>query len=30
MGSRMCEFIGMRTGIEVRLSPGDRERLAAV
>ena len=30
MGSRMCEFMGMRKGIEVRLSPGDRERLAAV
>src|SRR5208282_5851828 len=30
MGSRMCEFMGMRKGIEVRLGPGDRERLAAV
>jgi transposase len=30
MGLRMCEFMGMRTGIEVRLGPGDRERLAAV
>ena len=27
MGSRMCEFMGMRKGIEVRLGPGDRERL---
>jgi transposase len=26
----MCEFTGMRKGIEVRLGPGDRERLAAV
>src|SRR5262249_61509981 len=26
----MCELIGMRKGIEVRLGPGDRERLAAV
>jgi hypothetical protein len=26
----MCEFMGMRKGIEVRLGPGDRERLAAV
>jgi hypothetical protein len=26
----MCEFIGLRKGIEVRLGPGDRERLAAV
>ena len=30
MGSRTCEFMGMRKGIEVRLGPGDRERLAAV
>jgi hypothetical protein len=30
MGSRMCEFIGMRKGIEVRLGLGDRERLPAV
>src|ERR1700739_4681541 len=26
----MCEFMGMRKGIEVRLGAGDRERLAAV
>jgi transposase len=26
----MCELIGMRKGVEVRLGPGDRERLAAV
>ena len=26
----MCEFMGMRKGIEVRLGLGDRERLAAV
>ena len=26
----MCEFMGMRKGIEVGLGPGDRERLAAV
>src|SRR5271165_2441924 len=26
----MCEFMGMRKGIEVRLGRGDRERLAAV
>jgi transposase len=30
MGLRMCEFMGMRKGIEVRLGAGDRERLAAV
>ena len=30
MGLRMCEFMGMRKGIEVRLGPGDRERLATV
>ena len=26
----MCEFVRMRKGIEVRLGPGDRERLEAV
>jgi hypothetical protein len=26
----MCEFRGMRKGIEVRLGPDDRERLEAV
>ena len=26
----MCELIGMRKGVGVRLSPGDRERLDAV
>src|SRR6516165_3833693 len=26
----MCELIGMRKGVEVRLGPGDRERLDAV
>ena len=26
----MCEFVQMRKGIEVRLGPGDRERLEAV
>ena len=30
LGSRMCEFAGMRKGIEVRLGAGDRERLEAV
>src|SRR5271166_3816281 len=30
LGSRMCEFMGMRKGIEVRLGPDDRERLEAV
>jgi hypothetical protein len=29
-GSRTCESGGMRKGIEVRLGPGDRERLEAV
>jgi hypothetical protein len=29
-GSRMCESGWMRKGIEVRLGPGDRERLEAV
>src|SRR6202162_2504547 len=29
-GWRMCELVGMRKGIEVRLGPGDRERLEAV
>ena len=26
----MCELVGMRKSIEVRLGPGDRERLEAV
>ena len=26
----MCELIGMRKGVDVRLGPGDRERLDAV
>src|SRR5271165_3704706 len=30
LGSRMCEFVRMRMGIEVRLGPDDRERLEAV
>ncbi len=30
MGSRMCEFVRMKMGIEVRLGVGDRERLEAV
>src|SRR5260370_9317343 len=29
-GSRMCESGWMRKGVEVRLGPGDRERLEAV
>src|SRR5580698_158753 len=29
-GSRICESGGMRKGVEVRLGPGDRERLEAV
>src|SRR6202166_4915258 len=29
-GSLMCESVWMRRGIEVRLDPGDRERLEAV
>src|ERR1700674_1046431 len=29
-GSRICESVWMRKGIEVRLGPGDRERLEAV
>src|SRR5437660_9812130 len=29
-GSRICESVWMRKGIEVQLSPGDRERLEAV
>src|SRR5678809_1328402 len=29
-GLRICESIGMRKGVEVRLGPGDRERLEAV
>src|SRR5216684_2202714 len=29
-GSRICEFGWMRKGVEVRLGPGDRERLEAV
>ena len=29
-GSRVCESGWMRKGIEVRLGPGDRERLEAV
>src|SRR6266849_10487287 len=29
-GSRICESGWMRRGIEVRLGPGDRERLEAV
>jgi hypothetical protein len=29
-GSRMCESTWMRKGVEVRLGPGDRERLEAV
>jgi hypothetical protein len=28
--SQLCELIGMRKGIAVRLGPGDRERLEAV
>src|ERR1700693_581011 len=30
VGSRICESGWMRKGIEVRLGPGDRERLEAV
>src|ERR671933_1030541 len=30
LGSRTCESRRMRRGIEVRLAPGDRERLEAV
>src|ERR1700724_3864128 len=30
VGPWMCELVGMRKGIEVRLGPGDRERLEAV
>src|SRR5271156_4368206 len=30
MGSRVCEFVRMKMGIEVRLGVGDRERLEAV
>jgi len=30
LGLRICEFTGMRKGIEVRLGAGDRERLEAV
>src|SRR6266850_4138720 len=29
-GSLLCESGGMRTGVEVRLGPGDRERLDGV
>src|ERR1051326_3362402 len=29
-GSRMCESVWMRKGVEVRLRPGDRERLETV
>jgi Winged helix-turn helix len=29
-GLQMCEFVRMRKGIEVRLGPGDGERLEAV
>src|SRR6266481_1540660 len=29
-GSRICESVWMRKGIEVRLGPGERERLEAV
>src|SRR5580698_10153775 len=29
-GSRICESGGMRKGVEVRLGPGDRERLEVV
>src|SRR4029079_13393331 len=29
-GLRICESIGMRKGVEVRLGPGDRERREAV
>jgi transposase len=30
MGSQICEFVGMKKGVEVRFGPGDRERLEAV
>src|SRR3954451_4742155 len=30
VGSRICETGGMRAGVEVRLGPGDRERLESV
>src|ERR1700681_4436842 len=30
VGSRICESVWMRKGIEVRLGPGERERLEAV
>src|SRR5271166_5119288 len=30
LGLRLCESGGMKTGVEVRLGPGDRERLEAV
>src|SRR5277367_5961891 len=30
VGSRICESVGMRTGVQVRLGPGDRDRLEAV
>src|SRR5258708_27972551 len=30
VGSRICESVWMRRGVEVRLGPGDRERLEAV
>src|SRR5215472_7025171 len=30
MSSRMCEFVRMKKGVEVRLGQGDRERLEAV
>src|SRR6266851_6458895 len=29
-GSLVCEPVGMRTGVEVRLGSGDRERLEAI
>src|SRR6478752_7287761 len=29
-GSRICESVWMRKGVEVRLGPGDRDRLEAV
>ena len=29
-GSVVCDSVGMRTGVEFRLGPGDRERLEAV
>src|ERR1700689_3363593 len=30
IGSRICESVWMRRGVEVRLGPGDRDRLEAV